>query len=138
MHGKKSPKAPCYHGRRPPEKSLQRARINQALGLTIYCSNRLADQSRRRRSSIMTVGVASRVRILTTVALAAIALAGCKTIGTTDTTGSISSSNRNDADWRRDAEGLGDKFRANPRDADNAIRYAQALRATGQRTQAAA
>ena len=36
------------------------------------------------------------------------------------------------------SEALGEKFRADPRDADNAIRYAQALRATGQRAQAAA
>jgi len=72
--------------------------------------------------------------------LAAVALAGCKTIGSTDTTGSIASSTaqRGDAEWRRDAESLGEKFRANTRDADNAIRYAQALRATGQRSQAAA
>src|SRR5215213_2663233 len=117
----------------------QTGRVNQALGLTIYCSERLAT-GRRRRSSIMIVGVASRVRILIAMVLAAVALAGCKTIGSTDTTGSIASSTaqRGDAEWRRDAESLGEKFRANPRDADNAIRYAQALRATGQRSQAAA
>ena len=74
------------------------------------------------------------------VALIAGALAGCKTIGSIDTTGSISSGprQRSDADWRRESEALGEKFRANPRDPDTAIRYAQALRATGQRTQAAA
>ena len=64
------------------------------------------------------------------VALAA-ALAGCKTIGSTDTTGSISRrpAPRSEAEWRREAEALGERFRANPRDADVAIRYAQALRA---------
>ena len=77
------------------------------------------------------------------VALAALlsgALAGCKTTGSSDTTGSISSpaAPRSDADWRRDSEALSTRFRANPRDADNAIRYAQALRATDQRAQAAA
>src|SRR3954468_23409608 len=96
----------------------------------------------RRRSSIMAVRVASsrRICLLASVALMAGALAGCKTIGSTDTTGSISSNptQRSEADWRREGEALGDKFRANPRDADNAIRYAQALRATGQRAQAAA
>jgi Flp pilus assembly protein TadD len=68
------------------------------------------------------------------------ALAGCKTIGSSDTTGSISSpaTSRSDADWRRDSDALSARFRANPRDADNAIRYAQALRATDQRAQAAA
>jgi len=77
------------------------------------------------------------------VALAALlsgALAGCKTTGSSDTTGSISSpaAQRSEADWRRDSEALSARFRANPRDAETAIRYAQALRATGQRAQAAA
>jgi Flp pilus assembly protein TadD len=81
-----------------------------------------------------------RVRLLATVALIAAALSGCKTTGSVDTTGSISSGPpaRSDADWRGDAQALGEKFRANPRDPDTAIRYARALRATDQRTQAAA
>ena len=92
-------------------------------------------------------GVSSRcVRLAGSVALAALTaggLARCKTTGftrSTDTTGSISQNpgTRSEAEWRRDGESLGEKFRANPRDADVAIRYAQALRATGQRTQAAA
>src|SRR5438270_10415210 len=83
--------------------------------------------------------VASRILLLTSVVLAAAALGGCKTIGSADTTGSIAApSQRTEADWRRDSEALGERFRANPRDADVAIRYAQALRATGQRAQAAA
>ncbi len=91
----------------------------------------------------MTVRVSSlRLRLLSTVALALMAgsLAGCKTAGLTDVTGSISSNAapRSDAEWRRESEALGEKFRANPRDADVAIRYAQALRAIGQRSQAAA
>src|SRR4051812_3427395 len=88
----------------------------------------------------MIVGVASRVVLLTIVALIASALAGCKTVGSTDTTGSISSgpTQRSEAEWRRESEALGERFRANPRDPDVAIRLAQALRATGQRAQAAA
>jgi len=90
----------------------------------------------------MTVSVASRVRLLGTVALAVLVaggLAGCKTIGSTDITGSISDPvQRSEADWRRESETLGERFRANPRDADNAIRYAHALRQNGQRAQAAA
>jgi len=88
----------------------------------------------------MRTSVASRVILLTVVALTAAALGGCKTIGSTDTTGSISSGpmQRSDADWRRESEALGERFRANPRDPDVAIRYAQALRATGKRAQAAA
>jgi len=74
------------------------------------------------------------------VALAATALAGCKTLGNTDTTGSITSPSapRGEEEWRREADALGERFRADPRDPDTAIRYARALRATGQRTQAAA
>ena len=81
-----------------------------------------------------------RVRLLTSAALIAVALAGCKTTGSVDTTGSISSgpAARSEAEWRGDAQALGEKFRADPRDPDTAIRYARALRATGQRTQAAA
>jgi Flp pilus assembly protein TadD len=90
----------------------------------------------------MTVSVASRVRLLGTVALAVLmagGLAGCKTTGSTDTTGSVSAPvQRSEADWRRESETLGERFRANPRDADNAIRYAHALRQNGQRAQAAA
>ena len=89
----------------------------------------------------MTASVASsRVRLLASVALAVLTaggLAGCKTTGSTDTTGSISPQ-RSEAEWRRESETLGERFRANPRDADNAMRYAQALRASGQRAQAAA
>jgi len=91
----------------------------------------------------MTVSVASRVRLLGTVALALLlagGLAGCKTTGLTDITGSVSSGpvQRSEADLRRESETLSERFRANPRDADNAIRYAQALRQNGQRVQAAA
>jgi Flp pilus assembly protein TadD len=63
--------------------------------------------------------------------------AGCQTTTTAETTGSIAAP-RAESDWRREAEVNGERFRANPRDADAAIRYAQALRATGQYAQAAA
>ena len=93
----------------------------------------------------MTVRVAlfRRVRLFAAAALAALmagAVSGCKTTRSVDTTGSIASGStaRSDADWRRDSEALAARFRSDPRDAANAIRYAQALRATGQRAQAAA
>jgi Flp pilus assembly protein TadD len=88
----------------------------------------------------MRASVASRLLLFVAVALTAAALGGCKTIGSTDTTGSISAGPqaRTEADWRRESEALGERFRANPRDPDVAIRLAQALRATGQRAQAAA
>src|SRR5215212_8464421 len=88
--------------------------------------------------------VSSRcVRLFGTAALAALiagGLGGCKTTSSTDTTGSISASpgTRSEAEWRREGDTLGEKFRANPRNPDVAVRYAQALRATGQRAQAAA
>ncbi len=88
----------------------------------------------------MTVRVAFRVCSFVGVVLIAGALAGCTTTGSSDTTGSISSggAQHTEAEWRRAADALSERFRANPRDPDVAIRYAQALRATGQRAQAAA
>jgi Flp pilus assembly protein TadD len=77
------------------------------------------------------------------VTVVAAATAGCGTTptpATTDATGSIAlpSPGRSDADLRRDAEMLGEKYRANPTDVDVALRYAQALRSTGQHAQAVA
>jgi Flp pilus assembly protein TadD len=71
----------------------------------------------------------------------AFGIAGCKTTGTDDTTGSIVRATpmpRSEADWRREAETWGARYNANPKDAQAAINYAQALRATGQRVQAVA
>ena len=91
----------------------------------------------------MTVRVARPIRSLAGIAVTALlaaTLVGCKTTGSVDVTGSVGSppGARSDAEWRSEAQALGDKFRSNPRDPDVAIRYAQALRATGQRAQAAA
>ena len=77
----------------------------------------------------MIVCVRRRVRLLAGVALAALiaaGLSGCQTTGAMDTTGSIAAgpAARNDAEWRGEAQALGEKFRANPRDPDVAIRYA--------------
>ncbi len=81
----------------------------------------------------------SRYRLLATTALlAALALSACKTTNTAETTGSVGTAERTDTDWRRDAEIWGERYRKNQRDPEAAIRYAQALRATGQRAQAAA
>jgi Flp pilus assembly protein TadD len=69
--------------------------------------------------------------------LAAFTMAGCQTTGST---GSVQAQARpqTDADWRREAAAWGERYRSNERDAEAAVRYAQALRATGQRTQAVA
>src|SRR5467141_4004439 len=83
----------------------------------------------------------SVARLLASTAIAAIlavGLGGCQTMS--DITGSISSKSdaSPDPDPRRSAETYGERYRANPKDADAALKYGQALRATGQRTQAVA
>jgi Flp pilus assembly protein TadD len=70
-------------------------------------------------------------------AIFAVGLCGCQTMS--DVTGSLSpKTDAPDADPRRTVEVYGERYRANPKDADAALAYGQALRATGQRSQAAA
>jgi Flp pilus assembly protein TadD len=93
----------------------------------------MRQQSRRQQYSL--------ARLLASAAVAAIfavGLGGCQT--TSDITGSITpkSEPAPDADPRRAVEAYGERYRANPKDADAALAYGQALRATGQRAQAAA
>ena len=81
-------------------------------------------------------------RLIASTALAAIlalSLAGCKTTGD-DVTGSLGTPHgpKTDADWRQALDVWGARYHANPGDADAAMAYAQALRATGQRAQAVA
>jgi Flp pilus assembly protein TadD len=73
-------------------------------------------------------------------AILAVGLGGCQTAGMSDVTGSLGSKAeaQPDADPRRAAEVYGERYRANPKDADAALHYGQALRATGQRAQAVA
>jgi Flp pilus assembly protein TadD len=83
----------------------------------------------------------SLARFLASAAVAAIlavGLGGCQT--TSDITGSLASKTEPspESDPRRSAEIYGERYRANPKDADTALAYGQALRATGQRAQAAA
>src|SRR5258705_12065346 len=83
----------------------------------------------------------SPARFLASAAVAAIVaagLGGCQTMA--DVKGALTSTAEPapDADPRRAAEVYGERYRANPRDADAALRYGQALRATGQRRQARA
>ncbi len=81
-------------------------------------------------------------RLLVSVAAVAVAavLAGCSTTPSTDVTGSIATASqpRTDADWRREMNVWGARYRSNVSDPEAAIRYAQALRAIGQRAQATA
>ena len=86
----------------------------------------------------------SLVRFLASTALTAVlaaGLGGCQTMS--DVTGSLTSKPdiRTDVasdDPHRAVEVYGDRYRANLKDADAALAYGQALRATGQRAQAAA
>src|SRR6202158_537174 len=73
-------------------------------------------------------------------AILALGLCGCQTGGTPDITGSLGDKAETGrvADSRRDVEFYRDRFRANPKDADAALQYGQALRAAGQRSQAVA
>jgi len=75
-----------------------------------------------------------------TVAILATGLGGCQTVS--DITGSLSPkadpAPNPEADARRSLDVYGDRYRSNPKDADAAIAYGQALRASGQRAQAAA
>jgi Flp pilus assembly protein TadD len=85
----------------------------------------------------------SLARLLASVAMTAVfaaGLGGCQTMS--DITGSITSKAEPapapDADPRRAVDVWGERYRANPKDADAALAYGQALRATGQRAQAVA
>ena len=83
------------------------------------------------------------VRLLGSVAVAALlglSVAGCQTTGG-DVTGSIATNAptpRSDADWRGSLNIWGQRYKDNPADAEAAINYAKALRATEQRAQAVA
>ncbi len=82
-------------------------------------------------------------RFLASTALAvllAAGLAGCKTTKGPETTGSLAAAPKptTEAEWRREVEKWEALYRARPDDVINAMQYAQALRATGQRAQAVA
>jgi Flp pilus assembly protein TadD len=83
----------------------------------------------------------SRARFLASVAVMAIfavGLGGCQTMS--DITGSISpkTSASADTDPHQAAEVAGERYRADPKNPEAALAYGQALRAAGQRSQAAA
>jgi Flp pilus assembly protein TadD len=82
-------------------------------------------------------------RLLASVATSAVLVLGlcsCQTDGSSDITGSLGEKAETSpaADPRRDLESYRERYRANPKDADAALRYGKALRATGQRAQAVA
>lgn len=68
---------------------------------------------------------------------AALMLGGCQSAQLGSITGSVSEPT-NDGDWRREAQVWGERYAKNQKDPEAGIRYAQALRSTGQRAQAVA
>src|SRR3981081_4093381 len=75
-----------------------------------------------------------------TSAVVVLGLCSCQTDGTSDITGSLGEKTETSpaADPRRELDSDRERYRANPKDADAALRYGKALRATGQRAQAVA
>ena len=81
-------------------------------------------------------------RLMASAALAAalaLSVSACKTTDG-DVTGSIGNTRApvSEGDWRRSLDVWGERYRANPGDAEAAISYARALRAPEQRAQAVA
>jgi len=83
---------------------------------------------------------ASYLAMAALLAIVAAAAAGCQTTQTTETTGAlpIASVDPSDPDGRHAIEILGQQYRADSGNVQVALRYAQALRAAGQRAQAVA
>ena len=76
---------------------------------------------------------------LASSAVVVLGLCSCQTIEPSDITGSLGErTEKSAADPRRDVELYRERFRANPKDADAALQYGFALRASGQRSQAVA
>jgi Flp pilus assembly protein TadD len=83
---------------------------------------------------------------LAALGIAALMVSGCQNaslLSSMATTGSIAqpaaaqtATAKSETDWRREADDLGARYRANPSDPAAALAYAQALRASSQRTQA--
>ena len=66
-------------------------------------------------------------------------LPGCQTSGPSDITGSLGEkAEARSADPRRDLDAYRERFKANPKDSEAALKYGKALRATGQKSQAVA
>jgi Flp pilus assembly protein TadD len=81
-----------------------------------------------------------RPAVLAALGLVAVMVAGCQNadiLSSLRPTSSVTPPTaKSDIDWRHEAESLGTKYRGDPNDPDIALAYAQALRASGQRTQA--
>jgi Flp pilus assembly protein TadD len=82
----------------------------------------------------------ARLVACTSALILAMGLGGCQTSGLADVTGSIDekADTGRATDPRRDVQLHQERYRANPKDADAALKYGRALRAAGQRPQAVA
>lgn len=84
----------------------------------------------------------SRTRLLASASVAAtLLLGGCQSaqLASPATTASAAQGTpQGEAEWRREAQVWGERYRKDPKDAEAGVRYAQALRSTGQRAQAVA
>ena len=82
----------------------------------------------------------TRLLVSASTLILAFGLGSCQTSGLSDITGSIGEKAEASraADPRREVELYQERYRANPKDVDAALKYGKALRATGQRSQAAA
>jgi Flp pilus assembly protein TadD len=94
------------------------------------------------RWSLKSSCLPKRVVVLACSVVAVFALSGCQRIELPDVTGSLGDKGdrieRSGADSRLDLESAHERLRANPKDADAALQYGGALRASGQRSQAVA
>src|SRR5262249_49694148 len=84
----------------------------------------------------------SLAALLSSIALA-VSLGGCQTTalsGASDVTGSLGDKAEagQSSDPRRDLNAYRDRYRANPKDPAAALQYGEALRKTGERSQAVA
>jgi Flp pilus assembly protein TadD len=92
------------------------------------------------RQSLQQNDFAKRLASIASSAILVLGLCSCQTDGMADITGSLGEKTEKSsaAEPRRGIEFYRDRFRANPEDAEAALQYGKALRATGQRSQAVA
>ncbi|SHM38083.1 tetratricopeptide repeat protein [Bradyrhizobium lablabi] len=93
------------------------------------------------QKSIQSPRVARLLAGTATAIILTVALCSCQTAGDiSDVTGSLGekADTKRSADPRRDVELAQARFKANPKDAEAALQYGKALRASGQRAQAVA
>src|ERR1700686_3296521 len=119
-----------------------RRQLNRTLGLNCEHFGPVADHGSRYmlRQLLQQDGFARLLGSAASCAILALGLCSCQTEGTSDITGSLGEKTEASraADPRGEVNTYRERFHANPKDADAALQYGKALRATGQRSQAVA